>query len=358
MNRIAVVDPASYTLQYDYFFLKSLSENFVIDFYCSNSIFNSEYLNEISELINVNVICYDISNANKITGGLNYVRMLFDILKNKSLYQRINLQWSIVPSLDILFSLLIRKKLVMTFHNAIPHDYNNKVYLPFKLIARIAKRIMFVSQYTKDVFIDSYGAAFNAKSLVMNLGVMPVTNNGNGIYKRYDIPPKRIVFWGNIKPYKGLDFILESADKLFSAGYTVEVYGKFDIGLKFLSSELEKKGCTVRDTYLPIEEVQELLSENIILILPYKAASQSGVMYNALHYSTIFISTSVGETCQFLRASGLKELTFDYGSVDQLMNTLKYVDENHMKINKTLKDRKKDFDWSYSSENIRFLFGD
>lgn len=358
MNRIAIIDPASYALPYDYFFIKSLSENFVIDFYCSNSLFNSEYLNKVSELVNVNVICYDISNANKIMGGLNYVRMLFDIWKNKSLYQRINLQWSIVPALDILFSLLIRKKLVMTFHNAIPHDYNNKVYLPFKLIARIAKRIMFVSQYTKDAFIESYGTTFNAKSLVMNHGVMPVTNNSIELYKKSNESPKRIVFWGNVKPYKGLDFILESADKLFEAGYTVEVYGKFDTGLKFLGSELEKKGCTVRDTYLPIEKVQELLSENIILILPYKAASQSGVMYTALHYSTIFISTSVGETSQFLKASGLKKLTFDYGSVSQLMNTLNYVEENHMKINETLRERRNDFDWIYSSESIIFLFGD
>ncbi|HGM5488614.1 TPA: glycosyltransferase [Serratia fonticola] len=358
MNRIAVIDPASYALPYDYFFLKSLSENFVIDFYCSNSRFNSEYLYKISELVNVNVISYNISNSNKLTGGVNYIRMLFDILKKKSLYQRINLQWSIVSSLDILFALLIRKKLVMTFHNAIPHDYNKNVYPPFKFIASIAKKIMFVSQYTRQAFIESYGTAFDAKSMVMNHGVMPITNNSYEIHKKCTESPKRIVFWGNVKPYKGLDFILESADKLFEAGYTIEVYGKFDSGLKSLCGELEKKGCTVRDTYLPIEEVHELLSENIILILPYKTASQSGVMYTALHYSTIFISTSVGETCQFLNASGLKDLTFDYGSLSQLMSSLKYVEENHKKINEALRNRRDEFNWRYSSEDIYFLFDD
>lgn len=33
MNKIAIIDPASYALPYDYFFIRSLSKDYEIDFF-------------------------------------------------------------------------------------------------------------------------------------------------------------------------------------------------------------------------------------------------------------------------------------------------------------------------------------
>ncbi|HFN5758622.1 TPA: hypothetical protein ACHFML_004596, partial [Escherichia coli] len=84
-KKIAIIDPASYALPYDYFYIKSLCTYYDIDFYCSHTKYNPEYIEKIKSLDGVNVYLFNVSNTNKFVGTINYLRLLFFVFINKYL---------------------------------------------------------------------------------------------------------------------------------------------------------------------------------------------------------------------------------------------------------------------------------
>lgn len=356
-KKIAIIDPASYALPYDYFYIKSLCTYYDIDFYCSHTKYNPEYIEKIKSLDGVNVYLFNVSNTNKFVGTINYLRLLFFVFINK--YLAVNFQWSILGWLDIPLLYSFKSKLIFTFHNSVPHDSISRINLRFKIIARLSKRIIFVSEFTFNDFISRYGNNFQDKSHILNHGIMPANEsddscNNNHPPKKFD---KRIIFWGNVKKYKGVEFLCHSIPLLKVNGYTLEVYGKFDSELIPLFNEIQRQGVYVINDYLPMSEVASLLCSNAILVLPYKNASQSGVMYTALYYGMPFISSNCGEAKSFLVKYGLSDLVFEYSDQSSLIKAINYFCINEDLIREKLFKARKEFMWIYKTENLTRIFG-
>jgi hypothetical protein len=60
--KIAIIDPSSYTLPYDYYYLKEISKYYKIDFYYSKTQYNYETINQINDTDNIKLIEYNISS--------------------------------------------------------------------------------------------------------------------------------------------------------------------------------------------------------------------------------------------------------------------------------------------------------
>ncbi|ENL6904420.1 glycosyltransferase [Enterobacter ludwigii] len=358
MERIAIIDPASYALPYDFFYVKSLSQHYNIDFYCSRTKYNYEYVQRIKTLPNVIVYEYSISGVNKYIGVLNYIRMLFTIVSSSKKYSSINLQWSLVTLIELAFLLFVKSKLIVTFHNSVPHGKARKAYFKSKAISFIANKLLFVSNYTRDDFLLLYGNISNIKDkmFVLNHGVMPL-NIDEKMIEEFTTPPKRIVFWGNVKDYKGVDFLAEAIPFINRKGYSLEVYGKFDKDKKNLYNKLTQAGVKVVDQYLKLDEIEEILSSNIILALPYKAASQSGVMYTALYYNTVMIATDCGDPHEFLKECNLEKLSFKYNDLDSLEKSLDYLTDNYETVKERIKLSKSKYHWDYPYTVLDNIFG-
>ena len=355
MDNIAIIDPASYALPYDYFYVQSLSGLYNVDFYCSKTKYNYEYVEKLKLLPNIKVHEYNVSGVNKVRGLMNYFRMLMKIAGSSNKYKSINLQWSLLSFLEVIVLFVIRSKLVFTIHNSVPHNKPRKAYLSSEILARMANKLLFVSDYTKNDFLSLYHVKKD-KCFVLNHGVMPInTQNVNVV--SYPTPANRIVFWGNVKDYKGVDFLLDAIPLFKKKGYYLEVYGKFDQDKKALALELENNGVKVIDGYLSLNEVEELLSSNIILVLPYKAASQSGVMYTALNYNTIMIATDSGDPYEFLKQCNLEQLSFRYNDLASLEKTLDFLRENHVIINSKIIRSKAKYNWNYPTSVLNNIFG-
>ncbi len=355
MDNIAVIDPASYALPYDFFYVQSLSGLYNVDFYCSTTKYNYEYVKKLKLLPNITVHEYNVSGVNKARGLMNYFRMLMKIASTSKKYKSINLQWSLLSFLEMIIFFVIRSKLVLTIHNSVPHNKPRKAYFSSKILARMANKLLFVSNYTKSDFLSLYHVKED-KCFVLNHGVMPINTQSTNIVA-YPTPANRIVFWGNVKDYKGVDFLLDAIPLFNEKGYCLEVYGKFDQDKKALALELQNNGAKVIDGYLSLNEVEELLSSNIILILPYKAASQSGVMYTALNYNTIMITTDSGDPYEFLKQCNLERLSFRYNDLASLEKTLDYLRDNYSIINSKILQSKNEYNWNYPTSVLNKIFG-
>ncbi|HEY2930838.1 MAG TPA: glycosyltransferase [Acidobacteriota bacterium] len=110
---------------------------------------------------------------------------------------------------------------------------------------------------------------------------------------------KIALFFGHVRKYKGLDTLLQSlplvlrqvALRLLIAGEFYEPVEKFQSLIRSL--ELEPH-VTIHNRYIPNEKVSLYFSAADLLVAPYHAATQSGVVPAAYGFNLPVITTSVG----------------------------------------------------------------
>ena len=102
------------------------------------------------------------------------------------------------------------------------------------------------------------------------------------------------LFYGYIKPYKGLDLLME-ADKILSTHTTnyniIIAGGGDDPALEYFR---ERKNCYILNRYMSNNELIALNKLSSVVVLPYKSASQSGIVPTTFMLGKPVIATRVG----------------------------------------------------------------
>ena len=136
-----------------------------------------------------------------------------------------------------------------------------------------------------------------------------------------------VLLFGKIKPYKGVETLLEAARKVrkkLGNKFRVIIAGK---GSKtFLDSLLRTDDLEyihVQNGYIPDIEIPKLFRNARFLVLPYIDASQSGVMSLAYTFSKPVIVSNVGSIAEYVE-HGVTGLVFEPGDTEQLSN---YIEE-------------------------------
>lgn len=113
------------------------------------------------------------------------------------------------------------------------------------------------------------------------------------------LPKDKIIllFFGFIRDYKGLDLLIEAIPKLDNRFHLViagEVYGNFDKYLERIERLGLKDRVSVFTRYISDPEVAQFFSAADLGVLPYKTATQSGIVQIAYHYDLPVLVTDVG----------------------------------------------------------------
>lgn len=330
-ERIAIVDPGSFILPYDFQLVKALAESGrVVDFYGSTTRYNGEFLDAMRRLPSVVVRARAISSSvtSRWRGAVAYLMQLATLLWHARRYATTNLQFSgFWPAEWLVFGLL-RNKFVFTVHNAVPHGFAPMQHGPTLRLARLARALVFVSDATRDDFMRRYGDTFRAKSSVLQHGLLPVVPQAGVVPYTAQTPLRSLVFWSTVKPYKGVELFgeLAQSDAVRQRGLSLAVYGAWAPELLGLRTELAGKGVAIHDEYLGQTELLNLLSQDAVFLLPYQQASQSGAMYALLGHGRLFICSDVGDLGAFMRRHGLQGLLLKDRSAASVVECLAFLD--------------------------------
>lgn len=313
MKRIAIVDPGSFVLPYDFHLVKALAANGrLVDFYGSTTRYNGEFLEAMRALPGVQVVARTISSsvASRLVGAWAYALQLASVLLRAGQYGTVNLQFSGFWPLEWLVFALMRGKFVFTVHNAVPHGFSGAQHAPTRRLADLARELVFVSEATRDDFLQRYGERYRAKSTVLPHGLLPVTPQSEAV--PYDRPfhAEALVFWGRVQPYKGVELFraLAQSTEIRRRGVALAVYGAWSPELHELQAELRGEGVALHDGYLDDAQLLALLAQDAVFLLPYQRASQSGVLYALLNHGRVFFCTDTGDLGAFMRRHGLAGL--------------------------------------------------
>jgi len=103
-----------------------------------------------------------------------------------------------------------------------------------------------------------------------------------------------IGFIGRIEHYKGLDILIDAFEKISRNDLKLIVAGCGSIDRFTADKIAANNNITVINRYIKDEEFQELFNQIDFVVLPYKRASQSGVIPMSFAFGKTVISTKVG----------------------------------------------------------------
>lgn len=105
---------------------------------------------------------------------------------------------------------------------------------------------------------------------------------------------RKILFIGRIEPYKGVDVLVEAFKKSKTDKLKLIIAGGGFIDENVLVKINSNERIELRNRFIPDVEMVELINSSDFIVLPYKRASQSGVIPMAFALGKTVIATNVG----------------------------------------------------------------
>lgn len=352
--KIAIVDPASFVLPYDLGFAKGLLDNgHSVDVYCSDSAYNGELLSperlaSMGAGSSFRVYSYSVSRTvspSRVKGLWNYLKMLAQLLGRRGQYDMVCLQFGIFLPFDLAFMWLMSGRVDLTVHDDVPHGFRGRRHGPTLLRCLSARRLVFTSEAVMRRFLQRYALpTLEHRATLLQHGTLAASVSAED--PRLPIRSGRpvVTFFGTVKPYKGVEVLLAAAPLLPES--RMEIHGRWDAELQPLADSARALGIYVVDEFLSNEQLHRLLREDRVFVLPYRSASQSGVLYLLLHYARPFVSTDQGDLGEFLRRHGMRDLIFDADRPEDLVRCIHSVLNDYETLESRLKSIRESYRWS------------
>lgn len=211
------------------------------------------------------------------------------------------------PCLGYVSGKLAKKTKVITIvHNAVPHEQSKLDRVLSNYFFKRTQHVIALSEAVKKDINHAYPS--------VKVDVIPhpsYTHFGNPIEKeqalaQLNLPSdkKILLFFGLIRAYKGLDILIEAMrflDETYHLVIAGEAYEDWD---KY-QQQLEKNNLSTRihlhTRYIPDHEVPMFFSAADCCVLPYKSATQSGIVAIAQAFNLPVIASNVGGLSEFIQ---------------------------------------------------------
>ena len=256
-------------------------------------------------------------------------------------------------------------KVVALLHNLIPHESRpgDKLFSRY-FIGSIDAAVSLSKSVLEDikVFNAQLPAVFSPHPLYDNFGEK-VSREEACAHLGLDPNRRYFLFFGLIRDYKGLDWLLEAFceakahtphSTLPTPPFNLIIAGEFYTdGTKYhaLAEKLQLEDALVwRSEFIPDSEVRYYFSAADLIVQPYKTATQSGVTQIAYHFEKPMLVTRVG---------GLPEIVPDgkvgYAvepTVEAIAAALQDFAEHRPDFTEGIIDEKQQYSWSVMTKRL------
>lgn len=216
----------------------------------------------------------------------------------------VHFQWVVVPPLDALAILFLRMRcpVVLTVHDTVPFNGERMSLLQnlaFDLPIRLADRVVVHTQAGRERLIQR--GVPPAKLAVIPHGPLRLQAQPCAAAARRGDPRWTFVLFGEIKPYKGLDVLIEAvarlpADVRGRARFIVAGRPRMDLApLQARMVELALgDAIELRPNRLSEQEMADLFAQADGFVFPYRQIDASGVYFLVKALGKWLIASRVG----------------------------------------------------------------
>ena len=339
-----------YTIQ----FANALSGRCTVKLLIPDTV-SQEYLDLISERIEVYQFQYFRSSLGGYFSIFPMIRTIIGEAKafNPDIihYQAHN------PVLCAILPFLRSCPQVATIHDVKLHPGEDRIFhrgaVPQKIILyysrKFSDQIFVHGEYLKKQMMDTFSVP-GEKVHAMLMGeheVEPFTR-----YMDENLPedPNTILFFGRIHAYKGLDCLIKAEPFITQEvpDAKIVIAGVGEDFSKYEKMMINREKFIVHNYLIPYDEGAALFQRSSMVVLPYKEASQSGVITTAYGFGKPVIVTDVGSIPEIVDEgkTGFIVPPRDPGALAEAIVTLLKSDEQRKMMGENgLKKLKTDLSW-------------
>jgi glycosyltransferase involved in cell wall biosynthesis len=182
-----------------------------------------------------------------------------------------------------------------------------------KLVYPLFDQIFFLSEATRRSFIERYSFE-EARTASIPHGSQSIPRSADRtpfvLRGELGIAPQEpvVLFFGSIRPSKGVPDLIEAFARcrardharLVIAGQPTKFMSMEEIDAAIARHDLADR-VVLRTGYIPLEDVAGYLGMSSCVVLPYRTATQSGVLHLAYEFGRPVIATNVGGLAEDVR---------------------------------------------------------
>jgi len=218
----------------------------------------------------------------------------------------LHVQWIFIPTLDrhIIRHLARSVPLVLTVHNPLLRHPHPTRQGDLRSLYSTASRVIVHTNQNRDILLK------DARIDPQQVAVIP----HGPLFEGHTIPNRAqaraelqltaeaqvILFFGLIKPYKGLIDLIMALSLLRKTVPNAHLliagkpHGSIEPYLQAIARHNLETATTLHTRFIPSSDVPKYFAASNVVCLPYHEASQSGVLMSAYHFGRPVIVTSVG----------------------------------------------------------------
>lgn len=194
----------------------------------------------------------------------------------------------------------LRKKMVMTMHDPLPHSNDDTWLNRFHRITcfKLVDNFILLNESQKESFIKTYG--MERKNVFMSrLSIFTCLR---------DITPQDtgekgyVLFFGSISPHKGVEYLCEAMrivhEKIKNSKLIVAGRGNIYFNIKPYT---DRGYVELRNYYISDNEMVGLMRNAAFVVCPYVDATQSGVIMSAFALDKPVVATNVGALPEMMK---------------------------------------------------------
>jgi glycosyltransferase involved in cell wall biosynthesis len=165
---------------------------------------------------------------------------------------------------------------------------------------------------------------------------------------------KLMLFFGLIRPYKGLDILLEAMgalDESYALVIAGESYQDFSPYQTLIQKSKYPENIYLYNQFIKDENVKTYFSAADVVVLPYKSATQSGVVSVSLHFDLPSIVTDVGGLKSYVEGNQIGMVAKEVNS-SSFLECIKEFFEKNKDFSEGIAQIKQKMSWNSLAKSI------
>lgn len=329
MRKLTYVS-ADFFFDVDFPVLKNISKYYSITWYAivpnQNSRYSVEYLKLFCRENNISLkVKTRVYRRRHIKSFLFINKIISEINKGKGDIIYIEDTYDIYMSI-LCFIRLKKNNVIIALHDIIQHKG-----ISSKFIISFAQKILIAKFYNFHLFSESQSKVFNKKDKKVLVAPLMLKDFGLSTISETNTENVKLLFFGRIEYYKGLDILIKAINILQQEGVT-----NFELTIAGNSHNWNFYEEIIKNVsnfnliirFIDNKEIANLFKSHHYLILPYRDVTQSGPLFIAYNYEIPVIAADFDGFREFITHSYSGYL-FKKTSVKSLADTMQEVIKSH-----------------------------
>jgi glycosyltransferase involved in cell wall biosynthesis len=215
----------------------------------------------------------------------------------------VHFQWLAVQPVDALLLRAFPRPLVLTAHDVLPREPRPGQRAAQRRLYERVDAVVVHSEHGRARLVDGLGLAPDKVEVIAH-GVLRPAGDAGLPAELETVAGPVVLFFGLLRPYKGLDVLLEAWRGIAGAELWIVGMPRMDTAPLRAAAPA---GVRFVERYVPDAQVGALLRRADLAVLPYREIDQSGVLFTALGAGTPLVLSAVGGFPE-VAAAGAAEL--------------------------------------------------